>query len=422
MTEAVQPSGLLRAAGLNAGIRIAALGSRLLLIVYIAKFLSVSDMAIFGLVSTSIGMAVTIIGMEFYAFSTREILATTNEQRSHLLRDQLVLHAVAYLLLIPFSLPLFVWGVLPWDVAGIFFALTILEHLAQETARIFNTLFRPVLSTAMFFVRSAAWGYVVMGIGWWRPEWNTIRFVFWAWLVGVAVSVVLSLVALHSIAGPVIWTRRVDWAWIRQGLLVAAPFMISALSYRVIELADRYIIHFMLTDIEVGVYSFFASLANVVPAVVGAGVTSVLNPRILDAYLAGRTTEYRRLFRTMTVLASTLSLAAVPVGVVGIAWLLPFTEKAEYAAELGTSAVLFFSTAVAVISQIPGVALYARKDDRALLYAVVVGAVTNTVLNLLWIPRYGILGAAWATTVAFAAMGCYQMYRASCPSRQVNEV
>ncbi len=410
MNEGKRP-GLLRAAGLNAMLRVAALASKLLLLIYIAKYLSLADMAIYGLLTTSLGIAVTLLGLEFYAFSTREILAAPHHARATLLRDQFVLYGAGYLLLIPASLPLFVSGLLPWRVAIAFYVLTIFEHLAQETARIFNTLFQPVLSTALFFVRSAAWGYVVMGIGMLWPAWRTLNLVLGAWVAGVVVSVVLSIAALAKMHQSARLLGPVDWAWIRRGLFVAVPFMASAVSYRVMELADRYIIHFMLNETAVGVYSFFGTLANVIPAVVGAGITSVLTPRILDAYLAGRMDDYRRYFRTMSLSAAGLSLASVPVGYVGIALLLPLTGKSEYAAELRTCAVLLFSTAIAVIAQLPGIALYARKDDRALLVAVVIGAVVNTALNLMLIPRWGIIGAAWATTWAYAAMGIYQMYR-----------
>ena len=405
------PATMLRAGAVNAVLRIATMASKLLLVVYIGRYLTVSDMAVYGLVTTSVSMAVTLLGLEFYAFSTREILAATPSGRAVMLRDQLAFYAVGYLLLLPLGLPLFYTGVLPWSLAWAFYALAILEHLAQEVARLFNTLFRPVLSTVLFFVRSAAWGYAVIAVGLLQPSWNTVGHVLAAWIVGVGLSLLMAARELWRLDWSQARRARVDWAWVRRGLLIAAPFMVSALSYRVIELANRYIIHFMLTDIDVGVYSFYGGLANMIPAVVGAGITAILVPRIIDAWQAGRLDDYRHYFKTMSISATATSLAAVPAGFVAIMWLQTFTGKPEYAAHLQTCFVLLLSTAVGVIAQLPGVSLYARKEDMALLVAVVIGAVVNVVLNVVLIPGLGILGAAWATTLSYAAMGAYQLYR-----------
>ena len=198
MSGTAARGALLRASGLNTVLRIAALASKLLLLIYIARYLSLPDMAIYGLLTTSVGIAVTLLGLEFYAFSTREILASPQEARATLLRDQFVLYAAGYVLLIPLSLPLFFSGLLPRKVAIAFYILTILEHLAQETARIFNTLFRPVMSTLLFFIRSAAWGYVVMAVGMLWPAWRTLNLVLGAWVAGVAVSVALSIMVLRK--------------------------------------------------------------------------------------------------------------------------------------------------------------------------------------------------------------------------------
>ena len=35
-------------------------------------------------------------------------------------------------------------------------------------------------------------------------------------------------------------------------------------------------------------------------------------------------------------------------------------------------------------------------------YGGLAAVATNVVLNLLWIPRYGIVGAAWASTVSYS--------------------
>ena len=77
---------------------------------------------------------------------------------------------------------------------------------------------------------------------------------------------------------------------------------------------------------------------------------------------------------------------------------------------LPTFIVLLFSTIISAVSQLPGIALYAQKKDLALLYSTLIGCVANVLLNIILIPKFGIIGAAWATAVSYGLMGLYQLY------------
>jgi O-antigen/teichoic acid export membrane protein len=395
----------------NLGLRSLALGSKFLFLVYAGKYLAVEEMATYGLMGATVSIAVTLLGLEFYAFSTREILARDNASRAVCLRDQLAFHGIAYLALLPLSLPVFATGILPWSLAGWFVVLSILDHLGQETARILNTIFRPVLSTALFFLRSAAWGIVVVVLWLWQPDVVSLAIIFGAWSAGTGFSLLIAAAEFRRLG----WHRSrhvpINWGWIGHGIVVAGPFLISALSYRAIELADRYIIHFLVDNTAVGVYSFYGTLANVIPAIVGAAVSSILVPRIIRAYQTGNAADYHSQYRRLTVMTVGIVVASIPAVFLAIAALQPYLGKQEYVRELPTCAVLLLSTAVSIVAQIPGVALYARKDDIALLIAVLIGAGTNIPLNFLLIPQFGIVGAAWATALSYASMGAYQLYR-----------
>ena len=46
--------------------------------------------------------------------------------------------------------------------------------------------------------------------------------------------------------------------------------------------------------------------------------------------------------------------------------------------------------------------LFFKEKTKQLPFITCISAVTNIVLNILWIPRYGMMGAAWATVIAYA--------------------
>jgi O-antigen/teichoic acid export membrane protein len=48
--------------------------------------------------------------------------------------------------------------------------------------------------------------------------------------------------------------------------------------------------------------------------------------------------------------------------------------------------------------------LFYYKENRLIPVITIVGAIVNIVLNLLWLPKYGLVGAVWATVVAYAVL------------------
>jgi O-antigen/teichoic acid export membrane protein len=410
-------SEIVRTGGANLLLRGVTLGAKLLFLVLAARHLSVEEMAIYGLMVTTVGIAVTLAGLEFYAFSIREILARDGPAQTICMRDQLVFHGIAYALLIPLCLPVFATGILPWSLLGWFLLLAIGDHISQEITRVLNALFRPVLSTFLFFIRSSAWALVIAALWFWRPETVSIVTILAAWTVGIVVSLGLAAGFFYRLDWRFTSASPVNWVWIRRGVVVAAPFLVSAISYRITELADRYILHFLMDDRAVGVYSFYGTVANALPALLSATLSAMLVPRVIQAWQAGDHPRYRATLRSLTLGTVGLLVIAVPLVFVAVLVLQPYLGRPEYAAGLPTFGVLLVATAVAAAAQLPGVALYARGDDVQLLLAVLLAAVTNTALNFLLIPRLGMLGAAWATAIAYAAMGLFQLYHVMRPRR-----
>jgi O-antigen/teichoic acid export membrane protein len=399
---------LLRVGATNLLLRGLTLAAKLLFLVLAARHLAVQDMAIYGLMATTVGIAVTLTGLEFYAFSIREILASHGPEQTIRMRDQLVFHGAAYLLLVPLALPVFAAGILPWSLLGWFVVLAIGEHLSQEVTRILNALFRPLLATVLFFIRSSAWALIIALLWLWRPQLVTVGAIFAAWSVGIVVSLGFAAYTFSRLDWQLI-RRPINWRWIGRGVVVAAPFLVSAISYRITEMADRYILHFLTDDRVVGVYSFYGTVANALPALLSATLSAILVPRVIHAWQAGDYPSYRRSMHSLTTGTVAVVALTAPLVYFAIAWLQPYLGKPEYASGMPTFAVLLLAAAVSAAAQVPGVVLYARHQDMVLLLAVLLSAVTNTVLNFLLIPSMGMLGAAWATVLAYAAMGVFQL-------------
>lgn len=407
----IRQVNLIKSGGANVILRIITLASKFLFFTYIGKELSVIDMGVYGLFTTTLSISITILGFQFSSYSTREILARTGQQRVLCIRDQFVFYALTYIVFLPLALFIFVFDVLPWNFIFWFYLLVILEHIVQESVGLFNTLFRPVFAGILYFFRAGVWVYLFIGLSVFQKQWLNLETVFVAWSLGLIISVSLSYFELQKLDWSLAKTTPINWKWIKNGLLTVRPFIASAIAYRIVEVSDRYLIHFMLSDSDVGVYTFFATLVSVIPTIVYAGVTAILVPRVLHAYQTGQHHMYTEYYRYMVLSVTLLLVAGLPIMLFVVDPILLYVDKVEYTLNLSVYRILLISSAATIFSSLTGIGLYARKDDMALFYAVILAAASNIILNLIFIPPWGIEGAAWSTAFSYTIMGCFQFLR-----------
>src|SRR5688500_17811029 len=100
---------------LNVGLRLAATGSRFLLLILLARFLAPADVGRYGLVLSTVLLGVSFLGAEFHAYSTRELLREAPARWSFVLQHSLVAWLIAYAVLGPILLLSAGW----WSLAGV---------------------------------------------------------------------------------------------------------------------------------------------------------------------------------------------------------------------------------------------------------------------------------------------------------------
>ena len=392
-----------RTGAANLVLRGLTLGGKSVLLVVLARYLPPSEVGVFGLMTVTLAIGVLVLGLDFYTYNTREILAV--EGRNHLpfVRNQLVFHGLVYAVALPLLGIVFLTGTLPWHVAGWFFVLVVLEHLAQEAFRLLTTLSRPVAASLVLFLRSGLWAYLAaLAVVLYAPL-RSLSFVWGCWVASVTVALIL--------AGRLVWMRagdggrweKVDWPWVRRGIKTCLPFFSATLALMGVQYADRYFLEHFHGTAAVGVYTFFAGIANVVQVFVFSAVTMVLYPKVVSAFQQGRLAAYRCELRRMAVgtLVGTLAVALVLALAVGP--LLAVVGRETYTSRLPVFWMLLAAMTLMAWSYVPHFALYARHRDRAIIGATFAALAVSLTLNALLVPGLGLIGAAWATA---GATGC----------------
>ena len=399
-----QLQALLPAVTANLSLRAISILAKFALLAYLGRYTTLADLGTYGLLVTSLGLGVQLLGMEFYIFNTREILGCDEPERVILFRDQLVFHSLTYIVVLPGLSILFFTNTLPWELITWFYILVVLEHLSQELSRLLTVLGRPVLGNFIEFIRSGSWIAIAVTIGLRVPEYRSIKTIVTFWVLGGLLSLFIGWKPLQKWDWSATWKIRPRLDWMRNGVSVAMPFFISSVALLTIYFSDRFILKQFLGLEQVGLYTFHQSVAGLVYTAITTGVIVILYPKLVRAFLVGNMPQYTQELKNFAIIITSGSIVVGVFLILVFPFAADFMEDPRFLETRSTFLVLLLGSIIQNLSFIPHYDLYARSFDRDLMWATIFAAVMNIGLNFLLIPKFEILGAAWATAIAFLAL------------------
>jgi O-antigen/teichoic acid export membrane protein len=387
----------------SASLRLATLFAKFGLILVLAKFLSAAEVGLYGLLFATVHFALIALGCDFYTYAHRELISSDAHEWPTIIRAQAYFYGAIYLLILPLTLLVFWWGVLPWNLVLWFCALLLFEHLAQELNRLLVAMGEPVAASGVLFIRHGLWALAVAVLFWCIPSSRSLSVVLTAWLIGLITATLIGFSRLAALK----WANlgsRVDWVWIRKGVFVALPFMVATLSLRALWTADRYAVE-NLGGLEVlGAYVLFAGIANAVFSIVDAAVITFEYPKLVAAVSRGNPSAIhgqiaRLTWQTSAVLAVSGMAAALLILPV-INWI----GKPVYLAQAPLFYWLLAGIALFCLSLIPHVILYAYRRDIAIVTAHVSSIIAFVASFALLAPHYSVAAVPMALLVAFTVI------------------
>jgi O-antigen/teichoic acid export membrane protein len=194
--------------------------------------------------------------------------------------------------------------------------------------------------------------------------------------------------------------RIADLPLAKGALVFGLPLVPAMLGSFVLGAADRFLIQEELGQVAVAQYSVAYNIAAL-PMLVLSVLNTVWLPRFF-AVGSGADGD-----AVVTASRDALYRLLAPV-MVGLSVAAPLVLRLWAPAEFGPDDLLLV-TAVVIVSAVPYTAglsatrtLLAASRTRMIAGSAVVASVVNVLLNLWWIPVWGILGAALATAAAYS--------------------
>ncbi|MBM3106686.1 hypothetical protein IIE18_16270 [Pseudomonas sp. V1] len=351
---------------LNVSLRASTLLGKFFLIFFLARFLTPGELGRYGLLAATVGYALFVVGLDFYTYSTRELLKYERATWGSYLKAHGALCLLLYVMLLPVAIALFSAGLMPWPLLPWFFGLLFLEHINQELGRLLIAIGRPMVASVIFFFRSGIWAVLITVLMFFDGHWRTLENVLLAWVLGASVGLGVGVWCLRGL-GISQWRKAIDWGWVRRGIAVAIPFVIATLALRGLFTLDRYWFQ-ALTDIEtLGVYVLFGGICNALIAFLDAGVFAFIYPNLIKAYQDQEQSAFVSGVRKLFVQTLAVSLAFAFCASVVIHPLLTWLGKPIYLAQLDLFPWMLASAVLYALSMIPHYALYAQSLDKPII-------------------------------------------------------
>lgn len=365
-----------------------------------ARYLSPRDLGTFGLIASTVALAVYAVGFDYYTVTTRELVRRRVESWGPLLADQLRVNSGGYALAVFAAVSLAFVGFFDARLVAAVLVLTLLDHLGLEFNRLLVARRRPIAAHVVMALRSGVWGFAWSAAVIPLPALRSLGWVLWLWGGSSAAAVALGAWLLRDALSQVRPSAS-DRQRVARGLRVAATFLVSSLAVRAQFALDRYILGAARTLEEVGVYTVYIGMANVILLIVESGVVAARFPDVVASLREGRpASEQQRELTRRAAATAGLAFAILAAG----SWpVLGLFQARSYQDGYTSLVILGLGVTCSAASLPAHYVLYGRGADGVIVRTSLLGLVVMVAMAAWLTPLAGLRGAALATTSGLVA-------------------
>lgn len=351
---------------LNMVLRTATLGARFVFVFFLAKYLDPQSVGYYGLFTATVGYFLYLVGLDFYTYTTREILKASPEQRGQMLKGQAALSVLLYAIVVPLAVWVLPQAHWPSELLLWFFPILVFEHLNQEISRLLVALSEQITASLILFMRQGSWALAIVGLMAVDADMRQLQAVMVCWLAAGVIAALLGILKIRQLrmGG---WNLPVNWAWVKKGAMVSLAFLLATLALRGVQTVDRYWLQ-SLTSIEVvGAYVLFLSIAGTLMVFLDAGVFAFAYPELIALHHQQQHAQAHRKVKQLLVYILLAAVAFSAISWLLLPYLLQWINKPLYTESMELYPWLLLATVINALGMAPHYALYAQDRDRIII-------------------------------------------------------
>jgi len=191
-----------------------------------------------------------------------------------------------------------------------------------------------------------------------------------------------------------------DWNIGKRLLKDSWPLIFSGIAIMIYMRIDQVMIKNMLGDKELGLYSAAVKLAEVgyfIPMV----ITQSMFPAIVNAKKTSEELYYKRLQKLLSLLIWIAILIALPISIFS-KQIIYFLYGEKFLEASNVLAITIWASLFVFIGVGASQWFLTENLQNLAFYRTLYGAITNVILNFIFIPYFGIIGASVATIISQA--------------------
>ena len=397
------------------------IASKFLLLGYLAKNLSLDDYGSFQLISYFVLISTTIFGLEYYNLTNRSIAQTTEKKQIYNEHFSFFFTIAPFVLLAQVLLFLIVFPHELITLTNVILVLIIglCDYFSQEVYRylMINKSFRKgniqlIYKSLLFIVLIVIYNMFFEAL--------TFEIVLWIMLVSYFLLFIIAysgfVKTLHAVKGTMF--KRMSSEQLKISLSSIWPFVVLVIFLKGIEFSDKFIIGKVLSLEDTGIYSFLFSIASVIHIFIVSGFYIIYLPQLIQSFNNNKEIFISELKKFgLLTLVSSISLAIV------IPLISPFIfsliEKEAFISHIDLLYIFLLGFVFNNLSLIPHLFLYVSHDEKAITVIMAVSFIINLGLNLILIPKFGILGAAYSFMITYFTVLLLKLLRAQFKWRKI---
>ncbi|MFA6065195.1 MAG: flippase [archaeon] len=191
-----------------------------------------------------------------------------------------------------------------------------------------------------------------------------------------------------------------DFAFAKSLVKDSWPLILSGFAVILYMRIDQVLIGQLMGDSSVGLYSAAVKIAEIWYFVPGIIIAS-----LFPAIIKNRTSNYPQYLERLQKLYAFMFWIPLSIAIFVSIFsnqIITLLYGVEYISAAPVLSIYVWSGIFVFLGVAVGQFLLAENLTKISLVTTLLGAITNIILNLIWIPQYGMVGAAFATLISYA--------------------
>ncbi|UCH65569.1 MAG: polysaccharide biosynthesis C-terminal domain-containing protein, partial [Ignavibacterium sp.] len=189
---------------------------------------------------------------------------------------------------------------------------------------------------------------------------------------------------------------------VRVSVKFGLPLIFGSLAMMLLNLSDRFLIKIFLNDEMVGLYDLGYRFAGILNMFIIMPISLTLLPYAYKIFSKKGDKEFFSkllLYMTILLVFTGLGLSIFSKEIIKI-----FALNASYWPAYQITPIITFAYVLFGMRLVTSLGLYLTRQTKYVAITTVFVAILNIALNIIFIPKYGMLAAAYSTLISFAVL------------------